>query len=96
MLRSILLFLVAIAGPWVVHLAPTRQRLMALVGFVGVLLLWLVLESWLGKWWFWLGLLIGIGTVLFIGGDSGGRRNHRRPPRRPSRPTDLTEEIPGP
>ena len=87
MLRSILLFLVAIAGPWVVHLAPTRQRLMALVGFVGVLLLWLVLESWLGKWWFWLGLLIGIGTVLFIGGDSGGRRNDRRP--RPRRPAEI-------
>ncbi len=93
MLRSILLFFVAIAGPWVVHLAPSRQRLMALVGFVGVLLLWLVLESWLGEWWFWVGLLIGIGTVLFIG-DSGRGRNGRRPrPRRPAAPSDLTEEI---
>ena len=93
LLRSLLLFFVAIAGPWVVHLAPTRQRLMALVGFVGVLLLWLVLESWLGKWWFWVGLLIGIGTVLFMGGDSGGRSNRRPRPRRPAAPSDLTEEI---
>lgn len=93
MLRNLLLFFVAIAGPWVVHLAPKRQRLMALVGFVGVLLLWLVLESWLGKWWFWLGLLIGIGTVLFMG-ERGGPRKTRPPrPRRPAGPSDLTEEI---
>lgn len=91
MLRAILLIFVAIAGPWVVHLAPTRQRLMALVGFVGVLLMWLVFESWVGKWWFWVALLIGVGSVLFVGGGGGGDR--RRPPPRRRRPTDMTEEI---
>lgn len=92
MLKSALLLFVAIAGPWVVHLAPVRQRLMALVGFVGVLLLWLVLESWIGKWWFWVGLAIGIASVLFVGG--GESRNRRPPPsRRRARPTDMTEEI---
>ncbi len=90
MLRNILLIFVAIAGPWVIHLAPQRQRLMALVGFIGVLLLWLVLESWIDKWWFWVALLIGIGSVLFVGGDGGGER---RPPRSRQRPTDMTDEI---
>lgn len=92
MLQSVLLLFVAIAGPWVVHLAPVRQRLMALVGFVGVLLLWLALESWIGKWWFWVGLIIGIASVLFVG---GGEPRTRRPPpsRRRTRPTDMTEEI---
>ncbi len=91
MLQSLLLLFVAIAGPWVVHLAPVRQRLMALVGFVGVLLLWLVLESWIGKWWFWVGLAIGITSVLFLG---GGPRDRRPPPRRRrTQPTDMTEEI---
>ena len=92
MLQSVLLLFVAIAGPWVVHLAPVRQRLMALVGFVGVLLLWLVLESWIGKWWFWVGLALGIVSVLFIGrGEPRDRRPNTR--RRRTQPTDMTEEI---
>ena len=92
MLQSVLLLFVAIAGPWVVHLAPVRQRLMALVCFIGVLLLWLALESWIGKWWFWIGLVIGIASVLFVGG--GEPRNRRPPPsRRRTHPTDMTEEI---
>ncbi len=92
MLRGILLCFVAIAGPWVVHLAPTRQRLMALVGFVGVLLLWIVLdESWFGKWWFWVSLIVGIASVFLVGGQSGS--TGRRPPPRQRRPTDMTEEF---
>jgi hypothetical protein len=93
MLRNLLLFFVAIAGPWVVHMAPKRQRLMALVGFIGVLLLWLVLENWIGKWWFWAGLAIGICTVALFG--KGARERKFRPPRRrpPAAPSDLTEEI---
>jgi hypothetical protein len=93
MLQSLLLLFVAIAGPWVVHLAPIRMRLMALAGFAAVLVLWLAFESWIGKWWFWVGLLIGIATVMFVGG--GDTRDRRPPPprsRRP-RPTDMTEEI---
>lgn len=93
MLRAILLLFVAIAGPWVVHLAPVRQRLMALVGFIGALLMWIVLvENWFGKWWFWVGLLVGIASVLFVG---GGGDHGRRPPssRTRRRPTDMTEEF---
>jgi 1,4-dihydroxy-2-naphthoate octaprenyltransferase len=93
MLRSVLLLFVAIAGPWIVHLAPMRQRLMALAGFIGVLLLWLAfVENWFGKWWFWVGLIAGVASVLFVGG--GQPRNRRPPPRsRRPRPTDMTEEF---
>lgn len=87
----------AIAGPWVVHLAPKRQRLMALVGFVGVLLVWAALVgNWAGKWWFWAGLVIGVGSVLFAGGggESNPPRSRRPPPRTRPRQSDLTEEIP--
>ena len=93
MLRNLLLFFVAVAGPWVIHMAPKRQRLIALVGFIGVLLLWLVLENSIGKWWFWVGLAIGISTVMLFG--KGARDRKFRPPRRrpPAAPSDLTEEI---
>jgi hypothetical protein len=96
MLRNILLFFVAAAGPWVIHLAPARQRLMALVGFIGVLLLWLALaENWLTKWWFWVGLLVGALSALFLGGGLGGNGHRRPPPPRTRRPraNDLTEEF---
>lgn len=100
-LRAILLFLIAFAGPWVVQLAPPRQRLMALVGFVGVLLLWLVFSSWVDKWYFWLGLLLGIGSVVFVarsGGQGRGRgggqgRGRGGRSRRPPAHADLTEEL---
>jgi len=95
-LQSLLLLFVAIAGPWVVHLAPRRQRLMALVGFIGVLLLWLVFASWVSKWWFWIGLLIGIVTVVIFGDRRGRPRSSgRRPPSGRGRggSSELTEEI---
>ena len=92
MLQSLLLLFVAIAGPWVVHLAPIRMRLMALAGFAGVLVLWLAFESWIGKWWFWVGLLVGIATVMFVAVALAGPSTP--PPRtRRQRPTDMTEEI---
>ena len=94
MLRGVLLLFAAIAGPWVVHLAPKRQRLMALVGFIGVLLVWAALVgNWTKEWWFWIGLVIGVGSVLFAGGSNEPRSRRPPPPRRP-RTSDLTEEIP--
>lgn len=90
-LTAILLVFVAAAGPWVVHLAPRRQRLLALVGFTAVLVLWLLFESWFGKWYFWLALAAGLVSVMLMGGgDGGGRSQHRD--RRP-RPSDMTEEY---
>ncbi len=90
-LRAVLLFFVAVAGPWVVHIAPARQRLMALVGFVGVLVFWLLFENWTAKWWFWVGLLVGAITALLLGHTTGSQRPPPR--RRPPRSNDLTEEF---
>ncbi len=88
MLTAVLLTFVAVAGPWVIHLAPRSQRLIALVGFVAILLMWLLFENWFGKWYFWIGLLVGIGSLFFLSG--GGDHRDRRPRRRTS---ELTEEI---
>lgn len=88
MLTAVLLTFVAVAGPWVVHLAPRPQRLIALVGFVAILLMWLIFENWFTKWYFWIGLLVGIGSLFFLSGSGGDRRD-----RRPRRPSDLTEEL---
>jgi len=87
-LTAVLLTFVAVAGPWVVHLAPRSQRLIALVGFIAILLMWLIFENWFGKWYFWIGLLIGVGSLFLL---SGGDDHRDRRPRRP--PSDLTEEI---
>ncbi len=88
MLTAVLLTFVAVAGPWVVHLAPRAQRLIALVGFVAILLMWLIFENWFTKWYFWIGLLIGIGSLFLM---SGGDDRRDRRPRRPT--NDLTEEL---
>lgn len=95
MLRAILLVFVAAAGPWVVQLAPRRQRLLALVGFTAVLVMWLVFENWFGKWYFWLALAAGIASVLLLGGGDDGERTRRPPPGRDRRPRagDMTEEF---
>ncbi len=88
MLTAVLLTFVAVAGPWVVHLAPRSQRLIALVGFIAILLMWLIFENWFTKWYFWIGLLVGIGALFLMSGSGDDRRD-----RRPRRPSDLTEEL---
>ncbi len=88
-LTAILLVFVAAAGPWVIQLAPRRQRLLALVGFVAVLLLWLLFENWFGKWYFWLALAGGIVSVLWWNGHD----THRPPREREPYGGDLTEEF---
>lgn len=91
MLTAILLVFVAAAGPWVVQLAPRRQRLLALVGFTAVLVMWLVFESWFGKWYFWLALAAGIVSVMLLS-PGGGGTGRPQPPRR-QRANDMTEEF---
>lgn len=91
-LTAFLLVFVAAAGPWVVQLAPRRQRLLGLVGFTGVLILWLLFENWFGKWYFWLALAAGIVSVLWWNGQSGGG-THRPPPRDRRYRSDMTEEF---
>ncbi len=92
MLTAVLLTLVAVAGPWAIHLAPRDQRLIPLVGLVGVLILWLLIENWAGKWYFWVGLIVGLVSIPFLGGGGGsGGGGSRRP--RPRAEADLTEEF---
>lgn len=62
---SILLLIIALAAPWVVQIAPPRQRPVALVGAAAVLLLYgIFARNPLPMWQFWVGLVIGILSVV--------------------------------
>ena len=77
-MSSILLLIISLVAPWVVHLSPPRQCLVALVGVVAVLLLFGIFSgNPLVMWQFWIGLIIGIvSVVLFVqmGSRTPGRR----------------------
>jgi peptidoglycan/LPS O-acetylase OafA/YrhL len=79
---TIVILVIAVLAPWVVHLAPPRQRPLALVCAVGVLLIvGIFIANPLGTWEFWLGLVIGIGSVVVVsrrGTQSGIGRSTRR------------------
>lgn len=80
-MSTVLLLIVGLVAPWTVHLAPPRQRLLALVGVVAVLLLYLIFaENPLARWELWAGLAAGVLSVLLLAGR--GRRDGPRPPRR--------------
>ncbi len=73
-MSTILLLVIALVAPWAVHLAPPRQRPLALVGVVAVLLLYgIFVENPLLQWELWAGLAAGILTVLFLSGGVGSR-----------------------
>ena len=79
-MSTILLLIIAAAAPWVVHLAPPRQRALALVGVVAVLLLFGIFAfNPLLTWQLWAGLAVGVGTV-FLAANAGrqGRGDWRR------------------
>ena len=78
-MSSILLLIISIAAPWVVQLAPPRQRLIALVIDIAVLLLFGIFSgNPLVMWQFWIGLIIGIvSVVLFVQMGSRGPRRRR-------------------
>jgi flagellar biosynthetic protein FliQ len=60
-MSSILLLIISIAAPWVVQLAPPRQRPVALVAVIAVLLLFGIFSgNPISMWQFWIGLIIGI------------------------------------
>ena len=82
---TLVIVVIAVLAAWVVHLAPPRQRPLALVCAIGVLLIvGIFIANPLAFWEFWLGLVIGIGSVLFA-----ARRGTRvRPPGRGRRPRD--------
>lgn len=84
-MTTLVILVIAVIAPWVVHLAPPRQRPLALVCVIGVLLIvGIFLTNPLVAWEFWLGLVIGIGSVLLLarrGVRPRGRRRGRRSPR---------------
>ena len=83
-MATIVILVIAVLAPWVVHLAPPRQRPLALVCAIGVLLIvGIFFENPLVTWAFWLGLAIGVGSIvvmtrrgmhLHVGRPSRGRR----------------------
>lgn len=78
--RDILLIVIAAAAPWTVHLAPARQRPLALVAVLAVLLLFGIFASNpLTSWGFWAGLVVGLLSVLVVA--SGGLRRGGSPGR---------------
>ncbi|MGD9694821.1 MAG: hypothetical protein AB7V42_04065 [Thermoleophilia bacterium] len=82
-MSTILLLIIALIAPWTVHLAPPRQRALALVGVVAVFLLYgIFAENPLARWEMWAGLAAGILTVLFLSAGGGGGRSARSRPRR--------------
>ena len=101
-LSGLLLLLIGLVSPWVVHLAPPRQRPLALVGVVAVLLLFAIFATNpILAWQMWAGLAAGVVSILAVTAMSGGGGLHlgrgggsRRPSTRPRRDQeDLTGEV---
>jgi hypothetical protein len=87
-MSTILLLVISIVAPWCVHLAPPRQRALALVGVIAVFLLYgIFAENPLTQWEMWAGLAAGILTVMFLAGGAGaGRASRPRTPAPRTRP----------
>ena len=102
-MSTILLLVISIVAPWTVHLAPPRQRPLALVGVIAVFLLYgIFAENPLTQWEMWAGLAAGILTVMFLAGGTGAGRGSRtraparpRPRRRRPRPFEEGNEPTG-
>jgi peptidoglycan/LPS O-acetylase OafA/YrhL len=96
-MSSILLFIIALLGPWAVHLAPPRQRPVALVCVVAILLLFGIFAgNPLSQWQLWVGLLAGILSILGVAAMRGGGGSPRSRPRSRRRARDdAHSEITG-
>ncbi len=100
-MSGLLLLLIGLVSPWVVHLAPPRQRPLALVGVVAVLLLFAIfVTNPILAWQMWAGLAAGVVSILAVTAMSGGGGLHlgrgarRRPSTRARRDhEDLTGEV---
>jgi len=78
---TIVILVIAVLAPWVVQLAPPRQRPLALVCAIGVLLIvGIFFQNPLVTWEFWIGLAIGVGSVVVMA--RRGMRVRRAPARR--------------
>lgn len=95
---TIVILVIAVLAPWVVQLAPPRQRPLALVCAIGVLLIvGIFIANPLGTWEFWLGLVIGIGSVVMVSrrGMHAGTRRSARGRRGADRSEDDDETLHG-
>lgn len=93
-MSALLLFVIAAGAPWAVHLAPPRQRPLALVGVVAALLLYAIFVSNpITGWALWAGLAAGLASVLLVASLGGRRpgRPRRRPVQEP--PSGQTGEM---
>jgi peptidoglycan/LPS O-acetylase OafA/YrhL len=92
----ILLLVIGLIAPWVVHLAPPRQRPLGLVAIVAAYLLYAIfVANPISAWQMWAGLAVGIVTVLvFVMVKDGAslRRSERQPGRRRGRRKRAHEE----
>jgi hypothetical protein len=93
-MSTIHLLVISIVAPWTVHLAPPKQRPLALVGVIAVFLLYgIFAENPLTHWEMWAGLAAGILTVMFLAGGAGsGRSGRSRGSSRPRRERVPFEE----
>jgi hypothetical protein len=83
--NSVLLLAIGALAPWTVHLAPPKQRPLALVGVVAVFLLYgIFAENPLLRWEMWAGLAVGVISVMFLSGAIPGGGSHESGPRRSS------------
>jgi hypothetical protein len=84
---SALVLIIGAAVPWVVHLAAPRQRLIALAAAIVVIVLFTLFSSINAvlSWQLWVGVAVGIVTVIGAGYFSGGGDRHASGSRRRSR-----------
>ena len=101
-MTGLLLLVIGLGAPWVVHLAPPRQRPLALVGLVILILIaWIFVANPFTAWQTWAGLAAGVVSILAVsamgGGGGGSRPRRRRSPaasrRRGRDHEDVTGEI---
>jgi hypothetical protein len=96
---SLVLFIIALVGPWAVHLAPPRSRAVAVMVLVAILLLFgIFAHNPLTSWLFWIGLILGIASIAIFSGYGSAKgsaeRRARREPREPREPRPPRERRP--
>jgi hypothetical protein len=81
-MSGIAILIIAVLGPWAVHLAPPRQRPLAVVLIIALLLLiGIFARNPLSSWHLWVGLVAGLLTVAAVGAMGGRAQHGPRPPR---------------
>lgn len=78
-MHSVLLIVIGALSPWTVHLAPPKQRPLALVGVVAVFVLYgIFARNPVTGWEMWAGLAAWLVSVLLVSGALGGGRSPAR------------------